>query len=79
MSVREIDIALEGLELNDKIGALILALCARNVDAIAAIGGLAVTAGILASNLKNEADRRRCATCLRDIATEVEHEHRPLV
>jgi hypothetical protein len=59
MSAREIDRLLKGLPVSDKIGALILSLCEEHKDAIAAIGGLAVTAGIIASNLNHEVDRRR--------------------
>jgi len=58
MSVKQIDKTLRGLPLNDKIGCLIVHLCARNVDSIAAIGGLIATASIIGKNLPDEFDRR---------------------
>ncbi len=79
MSVKQIDKTLRGLPLNDKIGCLIVHLCARNVDSIAAIGGLIATASIIGKNLPDEFDRRRCAGALRECATEIEHEHQPLL
>ncbi len=77
-TVQKVDRALRGLELNDKIGALICHLCERNVDAIAAIVGLLATAEIIGKNLPDEFDRRRCAMTMRDCATEVEAEHQPI-
>jgi hypothetical protein len=79
MTVKQVDETLRGLPLDDRIGALIVNLCENRVDSIAAIGGLISAAGILGSNLPNEVDRRRCSTAIREVATEIEADHIPLL
>jgi hypothetical protein len=79
MSVKEVDRALRGLPVSERIAALILSLSERNADSIAAIGGLIATASIIGSNLGHETDRRRAASCMRECATHVEAEHVPLL
>jgi hypothetical protein len=78
MSVEKINKTLQGLPLDDRIGALIIALCSCNVDSAIAIQRLVATAGILGSNLPSESDRRCCSTILRQCATEIEGEYRPI-
>jgi hypothetical protein len=76
--VARVDKALRGLPLSDKIGALIVHLCSRDVDAIATIGGLISVMGIVGQNLPDEFNRRQCAMAMREAATEIEAEHVPL-
>ncbi len=78
MTAKHIDKTLRGLPIDDRIGALILSLCEQNVDSIMAIQRLIATAKILGQQLPDEIDRRCCATALRDCATLVEAEYRPL-
>jgi hypothetical protein len=78
VDVKKIDKTLQGLPLDDRIGALIMSLCSCGVDSAVAIQRLIATAGILGQNLPSEVDRRCCATILRDCAVEVEADYRPL-
>jgi hypothetical protein len=79
MSTRDVDNTLRNIPLNDRIGALILNLCEQRVDAIDAIRGLIVAAGIIGKNLPSQNDRRRCAMKVREVAVELESEHVPLI
>jgi hypothetical protein len=79
IDVKKVDKALRGVPLDQRIGALIVNLCEEGgFDSIAAIQKLIATTEILGQNLPDETDRRCCATALRDCATTVEAEHRPL-
>jgi hypothetical protein len=78
MSVKEIDKVVKSLPLDQRIGCLILSLCAQDKDAIAAISRLIATAGVLGQNILDEHNRRRCAMMLRDVAVSVESEHRSI-
>ena len=79
MSVQNVDRALRGCGLSDRVGALILNLCAHNVDAIMTLQRLIATVAIVGKNLKNDVDRQRLGMVLRECATEVEGEHQPVV
>jgi hypothetical protein len=79
MSVRDVDSALRGLGLSDRVGALILNLCAHHVDSIMALQRLIATVAIVGKNLKSDVDRQRCAAAVHECAVEIESEHRQLV
>lgn len=79
MSVQDVDRALRGCGLSDRIGALLTNLTEHHVDAIMTLQRLIAATSLIGRNLKDDTDRRRLAMAMHEAATDIESEYEPLV